>query len=307
MPELKQALDDHPNLSDVNLIGCSLDNSEKYDLHTSYPDITFYWNIYYGDESFRSTDKKLDFTRLYFNGLDDLIQLTGCFMDPEYVDVSTHGYEKSEMERIGSLYPDTLFVWMIRVASMGVRTDVEVFDGTGIKGKLKSSQLQDLRYCRNLKAIDLSKQQVTDLSFLSELSELRVLLLGNNSVTDISPLEGLQNLQYLELYNNGITDISALSDHQNLKDVNLTGNQIVDMSPLSSCTLLQYVHLSRNPCSEDASQQENLKAALPDTLFVFDESSATRGWNNTEHSLIVDRTIVSRHYYDLDQGIVGID
>lgn len=305
--QLKSVLDDHPNLTDVNLIGCSLDNSEKYDLHASYPGITFYWNIYYGDETFRSTDKKLDFTRLYFNGLDDLIQLTGCFMDPEYVDVSTHGYENSEMERISSLYPDTLFVWMIRVSSMGVRTDVEVFDGTGIKGKLSSSQLRDLRYCRNLKAIDLSRQKVTDLSFLSDLSELRVLLLGNNSVTDLSPLAGLENLQYIELYNNGITDISALSGHQNLKDVNLTGNQIGDMSPLSSCPLLQYVHLSRNPCSEDAAQQDSLRSALPDTLFVFDESSATRGWNNTEHSLIVDRTIVSRHYYDIDQGIVGID
>ena len=112
---------------------------------------------------------------------------------------------------------------------------------------------------------------------------------------------------WVELYNSGITDISALSGHQNLKDVNLTGNQIGDMSPLSSCPLLQYVHLSRNPCSEDAAQQDSLRSALPDTLFVFDESSATRGWNNTEHSLIVDRTIVSRHYYDIDQGIVGID
>ena len=52
--QLKSVLDDHPNLTDVNLIGCSLDNSEKYDLHASYPGITFYWNIYYGDETFRT-------------------------------------------------------------------------------------------------------------------------------------------------------------------------------------------------------------------------------------------------------------
>ena len=307
LPNLRSVLDDHPNLSDVNLIGCSLDNGEKYELHTDYPGITFYWNIYYGDKIFKSTDTKLDFTTLNLNGLDDLIQLTGCFMKPEYVDVSTHGFENSEMEKICSAFPDTLFVWMVRISGLGVRTDVEVFDGTGLKNRLKSSQLSDLRYCRRLKAVDLRRQQITDLDFLSDLTELRVLLLGNNSVSDLSPLSGLKNLQYLSLYNNAIRDISPLSGLPNLTDVNLTGNQIEDMSPLASCGLLQYVHLSQNPCSGNLSQQDGLKASLPDTLFAFDESSPTRGWNNTEHTLIAERTIVSRHYYELDQGVIGID
>lgn len=307
LPELKAALDDHPNLTDVNLIGCPLDNSEKYELHASYPDITFYWNVYFGDGSFKSTDTKLDFTRLYFNGLDDLIELTGCFMHPAYVDVSTHGFENADMETISDLYPDTMFVWMVRISALSVRTDVEVFDGTGLKEKLKSSQLDGLRYCRNLKAVDLTRQQITDLGFLSGLPELRVLLLGNNAVTDLSPIAELPNLQYLALYNNGITDISPLAGLQNLRDVNLSGNQIGDMSPLSSCPSLQFVHLSKNPCSEDLVQQDSVRSSLPNTLFVFDESSATRGWSNTEHSLIVDRTIVSRHYYDLDEGVKGIN
>lgn len=305
--QLKSVLDDHPNLTDVNLIGCSLDNSEKYDLHASYPNITFYWNIYFGDGTFRSTDTKLDFTRLYFSGLDDLIQLVGCFMHPEYVDLSTHGYENAQMETLCSRFPDTLFVWMVRISTLGVRTDVEVFDGTGLKNKLKSSQLRNLKYCRRLKAIDLTSQQITDLDFLSGLPELRVLLLANNAITDLSPLSGLQNLQYAALYNNAVQDVSALSGLRNLKDLNLSGNKIDDMSPLASCPALQYVHLSKNPCSGNAAQQDALKTSLPDALFVFDETSMTRGWKNLEHTLIANRTIVSRHYYDLDQGVISID
>lgn len=307
LDQLKSVLDDHPNLTDVNLIGCSLDNSEKYDLHASYPGITFYWNIYFGDGTFRSTDTKLDFTRLYFSGIDDLIQLVGCFMHPEYVDLSTHGYENAQMEAVCSQFPDTLFVWMVRISTIGVRTDVEVFDGTGLKNKLKSTQLRNLKYCRRLKAIDLTGQQITDLDFLSDLPDVRDLFLANNSITDLSPLSGLQNLQYAALYNNAIQDISALSGLRNLKDLNLTGNKIDDMSPLASCPALQYVHLSKNPCSENAGQQDVLKTSLPDTLFVFDETSPTRGWKNLEHTLIANRTIVSRHYYDLDQGVISID
>jgi Leucine-rich repeat (LRR) protein len=62
-----------------------------------------------------------------------------------------------------------------------------------------------------LTLLHLNFNQITDITFLSELTSLRSLQLGNNQISDITALEGLTNLTDLFLMYNQITDWSPVS------------------------------------------------------------------------------------------------
>ena len=87
---------------------------------------------------------------------------------------------------------------------------------------------------------------IEDLTGLECATRLRSLNLTNNEVTDISPLAGLATLVSLNLGNNGITDISALEHLTALEWLNLDAHRTTDVSPLAGLTALNRLSLSGN-------------------------------------------------------------
>jgi len=131
---------------------------------------------------------------------------------------------------------------------------------------------------KNVTELNLSRNQISDLTPLSELTELRQLNLLLNPISDIAPLSELQqlnlsqnafsdtaisditplsnlvNLQRLELSWNKISDITPLSNLVNLGNNNgwldLSGNQINDISPLSELAELKIIFLVSNKITD---------------------------------------------------------
>ncbi len=64
-----------------------------------------------------------------------------------------------------------------------------------------------LKDFHHLTHLDLSYNQIADLSPISPLTALTKLSLSGNQIADLSPLIGLKNLQRLTLYNNKITQL----------------------------------------------------------------------------------------------------
>ena len=87
---------------------------------------------------------------------------------------------------------------------------------------------------------------ITDISPLSNLTQLSELNLGRNNITDISPLSNLTNLSELDLWDSNITDISPLSNLTNLRWLELSNNNVSDISPLGSLTKLSELYLQSN-------------------------------------------------------------
>ena len=75
-------------------------------------------------------------------------------------------------------------------------------------------------------SLHLSNQNISDITPLTELTELRGLFLFDNNITDISPLSGLKKLNGLNLCNNKISDITPLISLKNLRILGLAGNPI---------------------------------------------------------------------------------
>ncbi|MFB2923708.1 MULTISPECIES: leucine-rich repeat domain-containing protein [Aerosakkonema] len=95
-----------------------------------------------------------------------------------------------------------------------------------------------------------SDKKITDISILSNLTNLTYLNLDNNQITDVRGLFNLTNLTYLNLAGNQITDISGLSTLTNLTDLCIDNNQITDISGLSTLTNLTYLNLSNNQITD---------------------------------------------------------
>ncbi|MCP4153781.1 MAG: hypothetical protein GY757_39005, partial [bacterium] len=94
---------------------------------------------------------------------------------------------------------------------------------------LAGNQLSDISFLKdlsNLTILDLSSNQLSDISFLKELSNLTTLDLGSNQLSDISSLKDLTNLTTLVLYINQLSDITALKDLAKLNRLDLDDNKI---------------------------------------------------------------------------------
>lgn len=79
-----------------------------------------------------------------------------------------------------------------------------------------------------------------EIDFLSELTNLTDLDLSENEISDLTPLSELKNLEHLNLRSNQITDVSPLAELTNLKDLDLYYNEgITDYSPVS---FVEWVH-----------------------------------------------------------------
>ena len=88
---------------------------------------------------------------------------------------------------------------------------------------------------------------ILDLTGLEHATELRELYLGDNQVSDITPLAQLTQIRELDLTRNkDISDITPLAQLTQIRKLHLTGNQVSDITPLAQLTQLQMLTLSAN-------------------------------------------------------------
>jgi len=107
-------------------------------------------------------------------------------------------------------------------------------------------------YALNVTEIECKDKTVSDITPLKDLSSLQVLKLGSTQkpwlwrtqVSDLTPLKGLINLKELWLGSTQVSDLSPLKGLNNLQDLVLSGTQVSDLTPLKGLTNLQKLHLS---------------------------------------------------------------
>ena len=105
-----------------------------------------------------------------------------------------------------------------------------------------------------MRTLHLYTNDVSDLSPLSGMTELRWLDVSNNLIWDISPLSGLTELGGLALNNNAISDLSPLSGLPRLRRVHGWDCDVSDLSPLVENAGLRgensLIDLRDNPLSD---------------------------------------------------------
>lgn len=103
--------------------------------------------------------------------------------------------------------------------------------------------------------------------YVKAIQNLTGLYLKRNQIQDISALSNLTNLTGLDLSKNQIQDISSLANLTNLTSLKLWKNQIQDISVLANLTNLTRLDLSENPINPQ--DIEWLQQKLPNCKIIF--------------------------------------
>ena len=129
---------------------------------------------------------------------------------------------------------------------------------------LTDKDLECLKYLSCITELDLSNNQLTDVSPLKHIKNIDKLVLANNNV-DINSLVGIDSVIDLDLSNNHITDITALeklkyeatesgwfSGGGDGRDVvlNLSNNNISNIEPITTIRSIQKINLANNKITD---------------------------------------------------------
>lgn len=87
-------------------------------------------------------------------------------------------------------------------------------------------QLDGIEFCTHVKVLDLSYNQIFDITQLEHCSYIQELYLSNNQVHYIDAIFHMADLRVLDLSNNSVADITALFHLKCLEFVNLMGNPV---------------------------------------------------------------------------------
>lgn len=137
--------------------------------------------------------------------------------------------------------------------------------------------LTPIKNCKKLEKLDLSSQfssleyrELSDISPLANLTNLKVLRLKSNDIQDVSVLKNLTNLEELDLFGNrkiksiegfekltnlkklflnrtrSIKDITALKECKNLQQLSIQGNKVDNIDALKDHKNLEKLDISSN-------------------------------------------------------------
>ncbi|ECL0065261.1 hypothetical protein FJR50_03515, partial [Listeria monocytogenes] len=175
-------------------------------------------------------------------------------------------------DKISVIFPDAALAEAVRdrlgkasVDDVVTQADLDTVTGIALNGKgiADLSGFEYLRKIRNF--LDLSSNEITDISPLMNLTEVPQIIMKRNKISDISPLENanLPNAKDVYFDDNQISDLSPLG---NLGNANLSsslklsfnGNSnISDLSPLANMSNLTDLGVQNTKVS-DISPLENL-------------------------------------------------
>lgn len=303
---LATALMAFPKLESVDLTGQTLSADTMTALTQALPDTIFHWSIDLFGVSVDASATEADISNIPVDNLDTLKQKLANLPNLTKLVMCNCGPSNEEMETLIAAYPNIKFVWMVQIGGWEMRTDVKAFSkgnrdtfegGSYIGGKtnFESEDLEPLKYCTDLVALDLGHgNRITDLSILQYLPKLRFLIVAMNRITSIEDLKYCPDLEYVEIFQNYIGDWSPLLSLKKLTHLNCSTNYgkgedgkrtYPDYTILKQMTQLERLWVIHDNLGE--SQMAELRAALPNAVINnVGTHSTSNGWR--DNSLYVE-------------------
>ncbi|MCR5565718.1 MAG: hypothetical protein K6F61_02610 [Clostridiales bacterium] len=182
-------------------------------------------------------------------------------------------------------YPDVEFTWLICLGpNHYVPSDATAYSTMNRNNggyRLKTEELEPLKYAKGLKALDLGHNEISNLEWLRQFPDMEFLILAINKIDDLSIIGELKHLQYLEIFLNDIEDITPLINCQELLDLNISQTKVSDISVLYEIPSLQRLWANATKLTEEQIQEFGEKRPDVATRFV-DRDSTRHGWRQHE-------------------------
>lgn len=265
----------------------------------AYPDIQLEYGFLVGKKTIRSTDEsavvgsKLE--------VDQFIEALRYLPKLKEFEAYNANFTYEHMETLTQRYPDLTLRCTLSFAEHRLKNTATAFSTLHSTKSDRHTQedLKVLKYAKNLVALDLGHNAITDISFLDMLPGLKVLILADNQISDLEPIRSQTQLEYLELFRNPIENVEPISGLPNLLDLNISYCNITDGTPLATLTSLERLWISQHTFFLPEEQQEMLQEAIPGCRFNFTciTGSSGGGWRKPyTHYGTVKKIFDSRTY-----------
>ena len=238
----------------------------------------------YGEEkiTYRNVELKdngtyLDMGTTKIGDMDKFRRFLGQNPELQRVDMYQTRISLKTMEELRAQFPLINFGCTFSFVRGSISTNTEAYSTFNRLSdpRYPSSRFEALKYCPDIKALDLGHHKIKELEFLLPLSQMRILILAVCKIDNIDVLSTMKDLEYLELFNNDIMDLSPLAELQNLQHLNLCHNPFTDITPLLKLKNLKRLWLSKNHLTDE--QIDLLEKSLPDCTFFYSWGDCTGG------------------------------
>lgn len=282
---LGEYLNCFPALETVDLRGCSLSESDGSALCRRFPSVAFLRTVTLNGVPTDTNATELNLDNAVIESYDAFSEALGFFPRLSHVELNDCSLSNEQLAALRDRYPEKGIVWTVRIRTYRIRTDSVAFSAKSSgynTNRMTSMDVDPLRYCTDLIALDLGHNDLTDLDFLRPLTNLQVLMLADSrKLEDISVIGTLHRLKYLELFMTGVSDITPIGELPELLDVNLCVTKVADVSPLLSCKKLERIWLGTQTVQNHTTEESIrlIEDAFPNADIELDTASCTgHGW-----------------------------
>ena len=303
MEELSLVIPLLRDLEEVSVIGSNLTNQQALELANHYPDILVRFELPLAGKFFTTDSVEIDISGSTVT-VEEVEAILPYFRKLKKLDMSFCGISNEEMDALNQKYPDISIVWTLKIGEAKTRTDAIYFYPAEVNYYPTSAEMEQLKYCHDMIAVDIGHTRATDCEFLWYMPNVKYLILADTGITDITPVGNLKELIYLELFNLKIDDYSPLLNCTKLQDLNI-GTTYADPEPLSKMTWLhnlQWHRSDQNPATKE--DVLKLPEQLPDTnvvLFPMKKARNIGGPWRYIPNYYVFRDIIGATYFNQDQ------
>lgn len=291
---LQAALPGLPELLQVTFDDASaFTTQEQIALVQAFPDVSFLWDVQLLDDlRVRSDTTEIDLRDYDVDDVEAFSDTLQLLPNLASIDMCGCGPSNDEMAALRERYPNTKFIWYVRVSGWLIRTDIKGFstgnryrfpDGGGWfvvdsmpYSRIYVKDLENLKYCTDLVALDFGHcKEITDISFIANLPKLKYLIFSMCKVDDISVLADQTELEFLEIKNNRITDITPLRNCTKLRFLNCGINDIDEIDTFLALPNLERLWINCTLLTD--AQLDELRAAMPNTTITADPTHVEYG------------------------------
>ncbi len=281
---LSEKLSLFPSLKYVDLKKHEVPTDTQLSLHEKYPGIEFDWAVDIAGTKVSSLEENVDISTKYMPGhVEELKKVLPLLQRAKKIIMCDCYLSNEEMAKLRDECPDVKIVWRVYMGQRwSLRTDQVAFSVliyTYNYRFMVTEDIQVLKYCTDLQALDLGHQTISDISVIGDyLTELRLLILADNNLTDLSPLAKLPHLHYLEFFVNNVTDLTPLASCKQLVDLNISYNHnLSDITPLLNLPKLERLWMESTAVSQ--ADVDLLRATYPNaTIINYGQGSIDQGW-----------------------------
>lgn len=280
--ELETILPYLPDLTYVDVSGCSIPHEQMAALSQRWPQIRFVWTAHLADTGIRTDATAIDLSGKYIGDASLIDSILPYFPNLTRLTLCDCGIGNEEMAALRDKYPDIKIVWSVQLGDeIKVRTDITTFMPVKQGIWMEEEDTYNLRYCTDIVALDMGHMDICNIEFAAHMPKLKYLLLCDSQVADLEPLRGLQELMYVELFLTHVIDYSPLLDCPALEDLNIswTYGSFVPLTKMSNLKRLWW-----GGTGHSYAEVEQLTQCLPNTqLVLFDGESTGSGWRKHPH------------------------